>query len=316
MNVFKKALLSALYTISPTHCGIGQAAGAVDLPVAREAETRFPVFPATSLKGVARDFSERSGMSRDIVDRLFGKALDEGEKSGSIEAGALAFTEARLVAYPVRSLNRPFFHVTCPLILERLFRDLRALEISDLLPQGRNLPRPLPGQIQVADPEFAGKTIVLEDLVYPEGEVGTLPILAEIAEKLASLLPKGETDTANRLRSGLVAVPDEDFVDLVNRCTPVRARNKLSDETKSSENLWYEEYLPSDCLLVSFIGERRQRKMPTDTNSSFGDMVEKTALDLLKEYRRALEIVQIGGNETVGYGLCYWTFGPESQGEQ
>ena len=56
MNLWRNITLSGIYTISPTHCGIGQACGAVDLPIARDASTQFPVLPATSIKGVVRDF--------------------------------------------------------------------------------------------------------------------------------------------------------------------------------------------------------------------------------------------------------------------
>lgn len=77
-------LVTGIYTLTPTHCGTGQAAGAVDLPIAREAHTRLPLLPATSLKGIARDdwfplgadrdrwTAEEKQRYNDIVKPLFG----------------------------------------------------------------------------------------------------------------------------------------------------------------------------------------------------------------------------------------------------
>ena len=60
--------LIGIYTLTPTHCGSGQAAGAVDLPIIREAHTRFPILPATAIKGVARQFVERRAPALDWAD--------------------------------------------------------------------------------------------------------------------------------------------------------------------------------------------------------------------------------------------------------
>ena len=134
MNVWKDTALLGIYTLTPTHFGTGQTIGAIDLPIARDASTDFPVLPATGLKGVIRDYLGVANVEKKLLDNLFGKSLEESNEANALEAGRLAFTEARLVAYPVRSLNRPFLHVSCRLILERLARDLRALGREDFLP--------------------------------------------------------------------------------------------------------------------------------------------------------------------------------------
>ncbi|MDX1982667.1 MAG: RAMP superfamily CRISPR-associated protein, partial [Bryobacteraceae bacterium] len=86
----------------------------------------------------------------------------------------------------------------------------------------------------------------------------------------------------------------------------------INPETGTEEegNLWYEEYLPADCLFVSLIGERRQRQRPNRPSPS----AKASLKDLKKEPgRQALKVVQIGGNETVGHGLCYWTIYPSDK---
>lgn len=47
MNVWKNTALIGIYTLTPTHFGTGQTTGAIDLPIARDASTDFPVLPAT-----------------------------------------------------------------------------------------------------------------------------------------------------------------------------------------------------------------------------------------------------------------------------
>jgi len=309
VSAWEQALVCGIYTVSPLHVSTGQAEGAIDLPVAKEPHTGFPVIPASALKGVARNALDRDGLSKADVKRLFGPTVDDtvGETSratggpsngGGLAAGDLVFTEARLVAYAVRSLNRPFLYVTSRLVLERLARDLRAAKI-DLGP----LSLPAAGaQVLVAEAALAKRPvtpIVLEDLVYTN-DIAESTDVKQIGEALARLLPDSEEETTRRrLARGLVVIPDEHFAMLVRRL-PVRARIKLNEDKTTSGNggnLWYEEQVPSDCLFVSLVGARRGK----------GE-----ALRIFRESGSRLEVSQIGGNETVGEGICFWTLAPRA----
>ena len=53
-EVGTRAIVTGIYTLTPTHCGTGRARRAVDLSVAREEHTGFPILPPSSVKGVAR----------------------------------------------------------------------------------------------------------------------------------------------------------------------------------------------------------------------------------------------------------------------
>ena len=69
--------------LTPVHPGTGQdSSSVIDLPVAREAATGFPVIPASSLKGVLRD-----GRDDEQSNRLFGSLENAAE---------LTLTDARL----------------------------------------------------------------------------------------------------------------------------------------------------------------------------------------------------------------------------
>ncbi|MEO5378626.1 MAG: type III-B CRISPR module RAMP protein Cmr4 [Magnetococcus sp. DMHC-6] len=318
MNIWPDVTLTAIYTLTPTHCGVGQTTGVVDLPIAREAETGFPIFPGTVLKGVARQVWEQTGQKQENIDKLFGPSLNNEEENENSHAGALSFTEGRLLAMPVRSLDRPFLHVTCPLILERFCRDLRAFGVDFFQKKRPSFPTP-EGVALVAD-QALKKTLVIEDLVFEQNMVRDSSDLAYLGTRLSLFFSEEEKETRERLAKGLVVISDRDFQDLIQRAIPVRARIKLTEgkttnkwknpltgEVDESGNLWYEEYLPADCLFISFVGERRQSRSAQKTEKVSAASVEPSPMKIFRAQHSLLATVQIGGNETVGQGICFWT---------
>jgi CRISPR-associated protein Cmr4 len=288
------AIFTSIYTLTPTHCGTGQTSGAVDLPIARETHTGFPVLPASSLKGAARHAFRGRMSDPDEEEWLFGSDVDnkEGTKS-EIKPGALVILEGRLLLYPLRSLARPFVYATCPLILERLHRDLRALGFTP----DWEVPA-LQQRLEVMDPSLAGNALVIEDLAYRPEEVVALLNGDRLTEFFASLLPPEESSTRNRLKQSLVVTPSDDFADVIRRVAPVQARIRLTKEkttTGEDGNLWYEETLPSDCLFGVFLSNRRRLSDGRDP------------CDVFLRYLNKERSMQLGGNETVGQGYCWWT---------
>lgn len=304
MALWSDMAVLGVYTLSPTHCGTGQVTGAVDLPIARDAVTGFPVLPASGIKGVLRDCANNV-LKPSAINRLFGPELDRNADDQGLAIGALTFTEARLIAYPARSLTRPFLHVTCPLLLTRLARDLRAtggdtvLEVragSDSIESCREGRHAL-----VADESLDTKALVLEDLIYQANEVTYADFARDTAQTLTRLLPLDEDPTRAMLSKGLVIIPDGDFGALMDSAIPVTARVRLDDKkTTNDGSLWYEETLPSDCLFVSLVGERRNGRVNQEENS-------ESPLMLFSKMESAARVIQIGGNETVGQGLCFCT---------
>lgn len=309
-----RSALTGIYTLTPTHCGTGQAVGAVDLPIARERHTELPILPATTLKGVARDAFERCAPEEEQpkVRGLFGPKIEAGGAGDDHQAGRLVFCEGKLLAFPARSLNRPFFYATARILIERLSRDLRAFGFGDL---AGKVGLPAGSDVLVADAALGGKPLVVEDLVYDGKEVRAASELGALGEVLAGLLPAKEKDTRARLGRSLLVLPDEDFLSLVQRAVPVQARialtgGKTTDtwhnpETNKPEtgNLWYEEALPADCLFAAFVTERFQSRPSHDRDAGRARGEWKD----FWEHRDRLESVQIGGNETVGYGRTWWS---------
>jgi CRISPR-associated protein Cmr4 len=189
--------------------------------------------------------------------------------------------------------------------LERLERDLRAMGLSDLLGNDWKLPGLTERKgVRVADPSLAGNVVVIEDLVYSADEVGKLTPVS-LGNILSRLLPAHEAATRQRVVDSLVLIPDSDFADVVQRAVPVQARIRLNENktTGTSEkgnkgNLWYEEVLPSDCLFGVLVTERSSRANGQNN---------KTPVEIFTEHLGKQPSVQIGGNETVGQGICWWT---------
>src|SRR5207302_541516 len=142
---YQAARLLFLHAQTALHPGSGTALGTVNLPVQRERHTHWPTIPGSSLKGILRDLCREGAKEKYQEDRdgegkvrrtrrrvaneedpdlvaAFGPGKVD-ERSG--HAGALAVTDARILAFPVRSLRGVFAWVTCPDVLDRLDRDLR-----------------------------------------------------------------------------------------------------------------------------------------------------------------------------------------------
>ncbi len=290
--------LIGIYTLTHLHMGTGQATGAVDLPVAREQHTRLPVIPATGIKGKARDgFEEASDKDDKLVEKLFGPDLDSDTVKKAAAAGGLVFTEAQLVALPLRSLNLPIAWCTSRMVLERLVRNLDTFDCASLLDISELLGNLAENKVYVSR-AMDDKVLVIEDMTFMDQEIiAGRKDVETLAEKLASLLPDpaGEDGTAERFRQSLVILPDLEFQRLVDRGLPVQARIKLTDQ-KTNDNLWYEETVPPDTLFAAFVVNRPGND--GDMVSEFAGKVEKKNPDLT--------VVQLGGNETVGQGWCWW----------
>ena len=263
-------LLMGMLAETFVHVGGGQSEGVVDLPVAREAATDFPFVPGSGLKGAFRDWAA-GRMDDSQRDTWFGQQDN---------AGQLLFSDARLLALPVRSLHGASRWITCPHLLERYRRD--ATRTGSTMPSfAQDLK---PGQ---ALGEGEGR-IILEERGFEL--VGQVP--ADIVQAFLGL-PAHE-DTRERMAEALVILHDDDFTWFARYGLAVQARNALDNKTKTSKSLWYEETLPPDSLLYALIGSRGNG-----------------GLEKFHETLKTHPYVQVGGNETIGQGWMALAF-PEA----
>lgn len=256
-----KTLLLGLLAETSVHPGAGQSADIIDLPVAREAATGYPVVPGSSFKGALADYAR--DLNFDRADFVFGKQDN---------AGALLVSDVRLLLLPVRSLTSAYKWVTCPHLIERWQRDAAR----------GNAPLPELPKLEPEDGQFIGKG---EDSLFLE-ERQFAPADGSIEQLAAAIAPLiKHTSTQKRLVDQMVVVSDNDFAWFAKNGLGVQARNVLNPETKTSTNLWYEEYIPADALMYAVFAERKEG-----------------AIVAIQELFQKQPYLQLGGNETVGAG--------------
>lgn len=275
-----KVKMLYLHALTPVHSGTGQAVAVVDLPIAREKATGWPIIPASSLKGVLRDALD-NGQNKAWINLAFGKDVREEEQG---EAGALCFTDQRILCLAVRSYYGTFAYATCPLVLQRFVRDMRALGVQ---PPFETIPQVTDGMTALVPKGSAlvrGGKLYLEDLDLSAKEEGeTAEVARAIAENPFSDHPQSFTER-------FVIVSDEVFNFLCETAIEVTARIRLEDETKTVKGgmLWYEEAVPAESLFSGAV--------------LIADHYRKDVTELWGNFTPNL--IQIGGNSTVGRGLC------------
>jgi CRISPR-associated protein Cmr4 len=312
-----------LHAQTGLHPGSGTALGAVDLPVQRERHTDWPTVPGSALKGILRDacreaakdshadeYHEVDDNGRKVqkLKRSRRQVTNEDDKdlvavfgpgkgdTANEHAGALAITDARLAAFPVRSLRGVFAWVTCPMALVRLNRDLK---LAGMLPLA-GVPDTLPDtELRCAadSPLRVGADkVVLEEFEYAAPATGTCDEVAAWFAASATADPL----TAARLRSHLAVVSDNAFGHYARFATEIVARVALDYQSKTVKDgaLFYQEVLPAETLLFAVALANPSRK--SDHAKTAAEV-----LDYLKKQLTARPVVQIGGDETVGKGLCF-----------
>ena len=261
-----KTVMLGFLAETSVHSGSGRGMGVVDLPVAREAATDFPVLVGSSLKGALRDKAE-------TLDKEPNTSTSPGDRFGKPDnAGDLLVSDGRLLLLPVRSLTTSFRWVTCPHLIERYRRDLKRARLT---------PRPeIPCIKEQTVLASGGGSLFLEERQFTVVDKPPEQLVAAISPLVL------HEETRDRLGSGVAVLHDDDFAWFVRYGLPIQARNYLDDTSKKSLNLWYEETLPPDTIMYALVAGRNDGAVDT-MRVLFAD--EDPYL-------------QVGGNETVGQG--------------
>lgn len=281
-----KAKAYWIHSLTPLHVGAGRGVGFIDLPIMREKSTNWPVLPGSGVKGVLRDHFEQHQQLKGQVPIAFGEAESE---DGGGQAGSLVFTDARLVALPVRSLYGTFAYVSSPLALQRLKRDLEDAGQTGIPEVTASIKEPLLPQNSDL---LKDQQIWLEELNY----TAKSDVLAESwAEFIGNTLFDGEWK--NIFKKRFVILPDNDFAYLCETATEVNARIRIEDDTKTvaKGQLWYEESLPAETILAGIVWCDRPLK---------GGNSEQ----LLKDFCSETLSCQMGGKATTGKGRVHCHF--------
>jgi len=270
-----------IQTLSPLHAGTGQGVGIIDLPIAREKATQIPFLPGSSIKGVFRDACD----DEQVCQRVFGPS----PAATDLTAGAVTFTDARLLLMPIRSLRGVFAWVTSPLLLSRLVRDVVNMAATI------EMPPPVPPLSSDETCLIATQAIIetnnkviLEDLPLKAVQSAEVSAWGDWFGKTVFT----EEDLKKELHARLCIVSDDTLGFLLETATEVTARIRIDNDKKTVVDgaLWYEEALPAETVLVSVVVAASNKD---EVFAAVKGNPSKT--------------LQFGGKATVGRGLCKTT---------
>ncbi len=292
-----KDLLAFFYAESPLHAGASDSEGIIDLPIQREAHTRYPTVYGQSLKGALRQAAEEhpEWSDRDVTE-VFGSPVGQG---GPTTPGLLSVGDAQLVALPVPTLRRTFAWVTSVMALGRLARKYRA---SDA-PSGPALPEE-PGEALSTGHGWTGEQAFgpLVLAVDGTGANEQNQLLGAWAERIRSDAFANEDAFApfsNKFAKDLVLVTSDAMAALVEEGTEVSVRVQLGADKTVENGPFHSEYLPAETVLASTLTLRGPRGA-TDPSP------EHVRLVTLLLHGTGTALHRIGGDETLGKGLV-WT---------
>ncbi len=258
-------------TLTNTHMGSGEShIGVVDNLIQKDPVTKIPVFHSSGIKGALKwHFKDNPVIDKDL---LFGKEDDQ--------AGHLIINEATLIVLPLRSTHKVYFECTSPLVLEEYFQSLNnflplGIDVSAFINYLRLLPNDFLTFESFAD-------IEIEDYSNCGIMNYNIPIGGFQINKLLQ-------DYCHVDLSRFAIFKDEIFKDVCDNYLPVIARNQINEDGTSG-NLFYEEVLPRRTKVSLLLGD---------------DGALNSKFDLFcDELIKPSEIIQFGGNYSVGYGFC------------
>jgi len=296
-----------LHALSPLHVGTGSAIGYVDLPIAREKTTGYPLVPGSGIKGVYSESWGASTPEARVAAPLLRAAFGIADGPGVTEAssGSIVFSDARLLCLPVRSLYGTFAWVTCPMVLQRLARDLGSAGLS-----APNIPAD-PGKASLRLRNGQGGGVIDSQITPANGQQPAIR-KAFLTDLDFRSIACGDTnawadalsgwifsvDWRNNFKQRFAVVADDVFGYFCQHGTEIVTRVRLEPDTRTvGKGLWTEELLPSEAILSGLVSsERVYHKVKTETGA------DHTPITLLDHFCSDGRPISVGGKQTVGRG--------------
>ncbi|KUO70794.1 MAG: hypothetical protein APF81_12735 [Desulfosporosinus sp. BRH_c37] len=289
-----------LQAVTAIHAGSGSELGLVDLPIQREKHTGYPKIESSSLKGAIRATVQATvdkTSKADQMQAVFGK--ESASNQNDAQAGAVAFSDARVLLFPVKSLRGVFAWITCPLVLKRFNEELKlyrpaskplSLPKNDT-PIGSEVICSVSSNTLIVNPQVDKKQVVLEEYTYSV-QVTSQDLAKELAELIFAGVDNGFADR-------LIVLPDNDFVDFVTLSTEVNARIRIDPSTGTVQAgaLWYEENVPPETVFYSYCFAGNSRITNHET------MKAEEVLEFLQQEDTLPPCFQLGGNSSLGKGI-------------
>jgi len=276
--MYKEKSIVSFKIITPLHAGVGSGLGVIDLPIQREKHTNFPKIEASTLKGCFRNsFENKANSDEDKKKIHLAFGCDECDLKIKEFAGALGFSDARILLFPIKSVKGIFAYVTCPYIINRFNSEISKKVLSKV------------NELIISKNSFLdlkNGDILLEEYAFNVTKSDKVKKLADEISKIVNI---------KNLEQRLVVLPDDEFTEFVSHSTEVITRNKINNETgtvdSKSGGLFTEEYLPAETVLYSLI--------------FFGNSIEEFKDITPREWfiKNRADVLQVGGNSTLGKGI-------------
>lgn len=286
-----------LYAISPVHMGAGQAIGLIDNPIQRETHTNHPVFAGSGIKGAVRHhFYANRKDEEGLLKRYFGA----DSQNASDYAGAVSFTDAQLVLFPVRCNKAGYVYATSPMALARAKRLLQQAGLDTWVDPAT----PQSGDCTVTQTELLTNTNGSHKLFVEAYELNAHAkaddALAKIAEQLANYaLDDSQKFFKDKIKKDLVLMNDDDFGYFVKHATSIEPHVRINQDTGVADGggLFYTENLPPESLMIQLV-------MASDERSKSGATKASEVLDWVLKGNKGLhnKLLQVGGDATTGRG--------------
>lgn len=291
--MFENASIAIMYAVTPCHAGSGSALGVVDLPIQRERHTNWPMIQASGVKGAFRSNFERFKNKikseiqiqdfENLTASVFG--TDKGGINDAGFAGSLSISDARILAYPMRSNVSPFVWITCPAVLKRLSRDL---EIA--------------GKSSFDASQFSVKD---ENAITLNGAISGEVLLEDFEVKVSEEKISEFDNIKDYFKDAerLLLVSDDVFNYGVTDCTQIMAQIKIDSDTGTAADgsLRYQEELPGDTIMYTIIHWG-------DSKNANEDNLKARTIRNFITYEVIDKYIQIAGDESCGRGIFQLTW--------
>lgn len=315
--------LVIIHFLESAHCGSGTSGNGVQNQIQREAITGWPTIRRRSLKGAIRGacvesvfqsaaagcYEGRNDANRkeDKIKAAFGPAEVTGNDDG--QSGAVRFSPATMLAFPVCSYRGVFAWVTCPEVFQRLYENLYARhmeyvwpELTPIFLEGLPMPEFSKGEAFSSDGAQinSGETIRLGDLTFKR--VSPVPSALDSIVTWFDSNVRQDYMPEKPFTKRLVMVSNEAFGYLVRYATEKVMGNSLDLDSKTVEEskLFSSEYLPQQSLMYSVV-------QASDEQSSREGKLNATDLcgfvkNQLQNGRR--NVIQFGGEQSKDCGIA------------
>jgi CRISPR-associated protein Cmr4 len=276
--------------------GTGASTGGIDLPLAREAATGWPVVPGSGLKGVLRG---ALGLPEATVTWLFGGSWNDTQDR---DQGALMFSDLRLLCLPVRTYAGGWAWVTSAAALAAYRGEARwCLPAGDKLP---GLPAAPPDEqcacAELSSPLKAGNAVYLHDLRLQVPDAAPqAAVLAQWAGHLApAIFGQEQAAACAAFRARLVLVSEAALAYLGQVAMDVRTRVRLeARKAVAASGPWVEESLPVETVLWGSVAADAIQKADNEARNA------QQAIDAFAQALGSERRLQLGGKATVGRGV-------------